>query len=78
MKEKDLICSECGYVYPIKSNRKFVKIKGFKYVYCFECGEYTRHQTIDSIDLYKKDLETKPDIDLSGKDKICKRLLKIK
>ena len=65
MKEKDLICSECGYVYPIKSNRNFVKIKGFKYVYCFRCGEFTKHQTIDSVEM-------------SGKDRICKKLLKIK
>jgi hypothetical protein len=78
MKEKDLICSECGYVYPIKSNRNFVKIKGFKYVYCFRCGEFTKHQTIDSVDLYKKELETKDTLEMSGKDRICKKLLKIK
>ena len=78
MKEKDLICSECGYIYPIKNNRNFVKIRGFKYAYCFKCNGYTRHQTIDSVDLYKKDLETKPVELMSGKDKICKRLLKIK
>ena len=78
MKEKDFICNECGYIYPIKNYRKFVKIKGFKYVYCFSCKEFTKHQTIDSIDLYKKELETKDFLEMSGKDKICKRLLKIK
>ena len=78
MKEKDFICSECGYVYPIKSNRKYIKIKGFKYVYCFRCGKFTKHQTIDSVDLYMKELETKDYSEMSGKDKVCQRLLRIK
>lgn len=78
MKEKDLICSECGFVYPIKSNISYVKIKGFKYVYCFKCQKYTKHQTIDSVDLYIKELETKDFEEMSGKDKVCRRLLKIK
>ncbi len=78
MKEKDFMCSECGYIYPIRSNRKYVKIKGFKYVYCFKCGKFTKHQTIDSIDLYTKELETKDYSEMSGKDKICQRLLRLK
>lgn len=78
MKEKDLLCSECGFVYPIKINIDFVKIKGFKYVYCFECQKFTKHQTIDSVDLYKKELETKNYEEMSGKDKVCRRLLRMK
>ncbi len=78
MKEKDLICSKCGSVYQIKNNINCIKIKGFKYVYCFKCQEYTKHQTVDAIDLYKKSLETKDVNEMSGKDKVCVRLLRVK
>lgn len=47
-------------------------------MFIVRCGEFTKHQTIDSVDLYKKDLETKDTLEMSGKDRICKKLLKIK
>ena len=75
IKEKELMCSECGYIYPIKTARKFVKIKGFKYCYCFRCGLLTKHQTIDPIDLYKEELKNKDYSEMTGKDKIVKKLI---
>ena len=75
IKEKELMCSECGYIYPIKTARKFVKINGFKYCYCFRCGLVTKHQTIDPIDLYKEELKNKDYSEMTGKDKIVKKLI---
>lgn len=74
-KEKDYICNECGYVYPFKVYREYEKIHGFKYTFCFKCNKVTKHQTIDPIDLYKKELELKDYEDFSQKDKIVKRLI---
>lgn len=78
IKEKDLLCSECGYVYPFKQGVKYDKLKGFKYLYCFNCRKITRHQTIDAIDLYKAELESKNEDELTKKDRICARALKLK
>lgn len=77
-KEKDLICSECGSIYPFKQFKKIDKIKGFKYAYCFKCGMMTRHQTIDPIDLYKCELCSKEEDELTTKDKIVIKALKLK
>ncbi len=76
-KERDLVCSECGSIYPIKYYRNIVKIKGFKYAYCFKCQEMTRHQSITPVDLYKKELESKLPDEYSTKDKILSKVLKI-
>ncbi len=78
VKEKDLICGNCGMVYPLKVIRgEIVKIHGFNYAYCFKCRKFSRHQSIDSIDLYICELESKDMSDYSGKDKILsKHLLK--
>lgn len=75
LKQKDLMCSECGYIYPFKEVRKYVKIKGFKYCYCFRCSQITKHQTIDPLDLYKEELKTKPYEEMTGKDKVVKKLI---
>lgn len=77
-KEKDLICSECGSIYPFKQFKHIDKIKGFKYAYCFKCKMMTRHQTIDPIDLYVCELEEKDEEELSQKDKIVMKALKMK
>ncbi len=76
-KDKDLICSICGYVYPIKTAKKITKIKGFKYCYCFRCKQITKHQTIDTYDLYLEELKNKTEEELTKKDKILKRALKL-
>ncbi len=75
-KETDLICSNCGYIYPIKYNRNITKICGFKYAYCFRCSQMTRHQQTEALDLYKKTLENKPLEEYTKKDKILSRVLK--
>lgn len=75
IKEKDLICSNCGMVYPLKIRENIIKIHGFKYVYCFGCKMITRHQTIDSIDLYKCELMSKDKGEYTGKDKVLARYL---
>lgn len=77
-KEKDLICSNCANVYPLKVVRgKIIKIHGFKYAFCFKCRMITRHQTIDSYDLYIKELESKDESEYTGKDKVlAKHLIK--
>jgi len=75
-KETDLICSNCGNVYPIKYNRQITKIKGFKYAYCFRCMKMTRHQEIISLDLYKKELESKNEEEYTKKDKILSKVIK--
>ncbi len=77
-KQKDLICSCCGYVYPLKVDIEVQKIKGFKYCYCFRCGQITKHQTIDKFDLYMADLKSKTEEELTQKDKILKKALRIK
>lgn len=76
VKEKDLVCSKCGYVYPFKYYRNITKIKGFKYLYCFKCKQMTRHQQIEAIDLYKESLENKLPEEYSTKDKILRKVLK--
>jgi len=78
IKEKDLICSKCGFVYPFKANVEYDKLKGFKYLYCFKCRMMTKHQTIDAIDLYKAELENKDEDELTKKDRICAKALKLK
>lgn len=75
-KEKDLICSNCGNVYPIKHYRNITKIKGFKYVFCFKCMQMTRHQQVESLDLYKEYLKNKNIEEYSKKDKILSKVLK--
>ena len=75
--QTDLICSLCGYVYPIKTNRNVQKIKGFKYAYCFNCQKITRHQSVKDADIYKSELERKSPEEYSAKDKILKRALKL-
>lgn len=73
VKETDLVCSNCGSVYPLKIRGEVVKIHGFKYAYCFNCQKYTIHQTIQRVDLYIKELEVKDEIDYTGKDKVLAR-----
>lgn len=75
-KEKDLICSNCGSVYPIKYFRNITKIKGFKYAYCFKCMKMTRHQQIEALDLYKEALKRKDPEEFTKKDKILSRVIK--
>ncbi len=77
VKEKDIVCSECGSVYPLKSN-DFIKVHGFKYAYCFKCKMITRHQTTEPIDIYKALLESKDISEYTGKDKVLAKALKIK
>lgn len=68
-KINDLICSTCGFLYPIKANREVMKIKGFKYAYCFNCRKVTRHQTVKDLDLYKSELIFKDPEEYSKKTK---------
>jgi len=76
VKEKDLICSNCGMVYPFKVVKgDIVKIHGFNYVYCFRCRMMVRHQVIDSFDIYIEDLKSKDEEEYSGKDRVLSRCL---
>lgn len=72
----DLICSECGTVSSIpryKNDRR--ERYHIKDVYCPKCNKTTKFIEIGDIDLYKKELEFK--VNLNEKEQMILDLLSI-
>lgn len=72
----DLICSECGSIMSIPRWKNDQREKfHIKDLYCIDCNKITKFIEIGNIDIYKKELEFKPE--LNEKEKLIYDLLQM-
>ena len=75
----DLICSECGYIFPIfrKANKQKKELH-IKDLYCPLCKKDTKHLEMKNGDIYLMKIGEKKESDRNEEEKKILRLIKKK
>ncbi len=75
----DLICSECGNIFPIsrKANKQKKELH-IKDLYCPSCKKQTKHFEMKNGDIYIKKISGKEESDRNEEEKMILRLIKKK